>query len=324
MKSFSNDIKLEVVSILPDSILEAQAELSAIIKTCGEIRLSNGKEIIVITTEIVELYYLINSILKMIYNEEAELELLDETAFSRGSRYEIYIPEEVSKDCLLSCELMHYDEEKYLCFTEGISKYLVEDLESAKCYIRGAILGAFTCNIVLTNDNGEIETKTNGYHAEFVFDKHNMAVDFGSLLAQFEILSKCVERKGLYVVYVKDLEMISDLLALAGASKSVMALQNESTYRSFKNKINRQNNCITGNLNKVVNASIREVNAIKTIIATIGLESLDNNLNETAMLRLNNPEASIEELVNLSGGTITKSGLYHRLKKLEKIAKELQ
>ena len=114
------------------------------------------------------------------------------------------------------------------------------------------------------------------------------------------------------------------MLALVGATKGVLKLQNESVVRSIRNTVNRQTNCISANLTKIVDASVRETDAINIISETIGLDKLDAPLQEVAFLRLANPEESLDSLVKLSGGKISKSGLYHRLKKLEKIANELK
>ena len=88
--------------------------------------------------------------------------------------------------------------------------------------------------------------------------------------------------------------------------------------------MNRQNNCLNANLNKTVNASVRQLNAIKIIQDNVGLETLSENLMELALLRLANPEASLEELRSLCTEPLTKSGINHRFTKIMNIAKDIE
>jgi len=143
------------------------------------------------------------------------------------------------------------------------------------------------------------------------------------LLADFDIISKMIKRKNNFVVYVKGLDMISDLFALVGATKGSLKLQNEGVLRSVRNNINRQNNCINANLTKTVDASVKQMQIIDKIKNTIGIDALDDNLKDVVFLRLANPEESLDALVKLSPKKISKSGLYHRFKKLEEIASKL-
>lgn len=322
MISFSYQVKKETSLLEVADQDEALSELSAIIRASGEIQLAKHGKKIIIKTEIAELCDKIDKMLLLLYGKQTTRTVSDELTFSKNKRYILDFPAEITNQLLLDTEIMYYDEEKYLCHNTNISRYLVQEESLAKSYIRGAFEGCFTCNISLSEASNS--AKTTGYHAEFVFNSESIAQDFSLLLADFDIMSKMVERKGLFVVYIKDFEMISDLFALVGASKSVLELQNENALRSLRNTVNRQTNCISANLTKTVDASIKEVEAIKIIQETIGLETLDPSLLTVANLRLANPEESLDGLVKLSTEKISKSGLYHRLKKLQKIAKELK
>lgn len=320
MSSFSYQVKKEVASILPSSQDEALSELSAIIKTSGEISLAKDKKIIC-KTEIKEVADKINYILNMLYGKTAMVSLSADNSFNKKDRYQLDFPTEITQQVLLDTEIMYYDE-TYLCFNSGISKYIVAEESLSRAYIKGAFESAFTCNISLSEASAT--AKNTGYHAEFVFNSEQLAQDFSLLLADFELISKIVERKNAFVVYIKDCEMISDLLSLVGASQGVFDLQNENVLRSIRNNANRQTNCISANIAKTVDASVRQMEAIKTIDSLIGLDKLDQSLLDAVNLRLANPEESLDNLVKLSTNNISKSGLYHRFQKLEKIAKELK
>ena len=324
MDSFSYELKNEVAQIIPNGD-ESISELSAIIKTCGEIIKSGAKQSIAIYTELERVATLVENIIKNFYGVEIKKSLVS-VAFSKNNRFEILIPEDISQQVLLDTEIMQYDENKYLTFLQGISRYQIDEEAKELAFLRGVFLGSFSCNINLdkSNSNG-LHGKNNhsGYHAEFVFSNEAFAQDFCFLLADFDIISKMTRRNNRYVVYVKGVDMVSDLFALSGATNGVLRLQNESVLRSIANNVNRQNNCISANLTKTVDASVKQMQIIDKIKHTMGFDALDESLKETVYLRLANPEESLDALVKLSNNKITKSGLYHRFKKLEEIANKL-
>ena len=91
----------------------------------------------------------------------------------------------------------------------------------------------------------------------------------------------------------------------------------------MNNQINRVVNCETANLSKIVNTAVRQVEAIKKIKNKLGFNNLPDNLKEIAEVRLKNPEVSLMELGKLLNPPLGKSGVNHRLKKLEEIAESL-
>lgn len=322
--TFSHQARQEAAVLLQENECCFLAELSAIIRCTSQIKLINGKFGILISTEIPELYEKVNAILERLYGFSVELELADDESFIHNVRYEIFIEPEHAEQILTDTGITSFDSEHRVIFNDGIDKYVTGDACCKKAYIRGAFIGCSTNNIVLSAINNQNTRNSSGYHLEFVFSSEKLASDFLELLAQFELLAKKIKRKGSFIVYIKEAETISDLLATIGLNKAVMDLQNEITLRSLRNNINRQNNCLTGNITKTVNASIRQIRAINVIKETIGLENLTPELQQTAMLRLANEDESLDRLVKLSPKPISKSGLSHRLKKLISIAEDLQ
>ena len=322
MNSFSYKLKNEVAQIIPTGD-ESISELSAIIKSSGEIIKSNGQQKIVVYTELESVTNLLDSIINNFYGVCIE-KVQNNVSFLKTDRFEITIPSSIAQQVLLDTEVLQFDENKYLNFVHGISKYQIDEEVKEMAFLRGVFLGAFSCNINPEKSDNSRSTKNHsGYHAEFVFSNEIFAQDFCFLLADFDIISKLIKRQNRFVVYVKGLDMISDLFALVGATKGVLSLQNESILRSIRNNVNRQNNCINANLTKTVDASVKQMQIIDKIKNTIGFDALDESLKETIYLRLANPEESLDALVKLSNNKITKSGLYHRFKKLEDIAKKL-
>ena len=138
---------------------------------------------------------------------------------------------------------------------------------------------------------------------------------------KYDIKSNMIEKNNQYSIYLKDSEEISKFLALIGASKSVLKFEEIRVQREMNNKINRIVNCETANLNKVINASVEQINAIKKLKETGEFKKLDNSLKEIAELRLEHPDMSLESLGKLLKEPIGKSGVNYRLKKIIQLSK---
>ena len=127
--------------------------------------------------------------------------------------------------------------------------------------------------------------------------------------------SKIVCRKNSYVVYLKESEQISDLLSHIGAFQALLSLQNTKILKQMRNNVNRIVNCETANLSKTVNAAVRQVENIKLIQQKIGISKLPANLQQIALLRVENEDLTLKELGELLDPPISKSGVNHRLKR---------
>ena len=150
------------------------------------------------------------------------------------------------------------------------------------------------------------------------------AVLLQEMMASFHIFARVVARKKSFITYVKEGSQIVDLLAVMGASVSLMNLENIRIVKEMRNSVNRQVNCETANLNKTISASLNQVEDIRLIEARLGFENLSEPLAQLAVLRLSYPEASLKELGDMSKPQIGKSGVNHRLRKLSMIADELR
>lgn len=192
----------------------------------------------------------------------------------------------------------------------GIADTLIEQEHCKASYIKGAFLGA-----------GSVSLKT-GYHLEFNLSSVDMANDLSAILNYFGINSKTTTHNEKYVVYVKDNVSVSDCLALMGANSAVLALNNEVVLRDIRKQSNRINNCDYANINKTVNASVRQVSDIKLIEKKLGLTSLNPKLREMAIARVDNPDATFADLAIML--SIPKSTVKNRLNKLSEIASQLK
>ena len=319
--SFSKESKLNIINEKIEEGECAIAFLSGLFHSNGELSMKNGKWQGNIVTEIKELFPYVVEIVKRLYGEELTLQIEDNYVINKTTYYSITFPEAIAERVLVDCGILWLGQSGYEIDFE-INDNIVCDEATQIAFIKGAYIGASTSSIRISEE--ESKKTTSGYHLEFTSHNYKFLSGLSSLLAEFNIIAKLVQRKTLFVLYVKEADMIKDLLALLGAHDSVLTLSNEMITREKRNMVNRQVNCINANISRTIEASLRQVEAINTIISTIGLEALPEDLQEVAFLRLANPEESLEELIQLSNITLTRSGLNHRLRKLQKIANTLK
>lgn len=185
-----------------------------------------------------------------------------------------------------------------------------------RAFIKGMFLGSGHCTIP------EIVGSTTRYHLEVVFTHKVPAGEFAGYLAEYNILAKTITRRGKTVVYVKSSNEIKDFLALLNAPKAVLKITDVMIANEIVNDANRKRNCDMANLSKSVVANEKYSSKIKTLIDTVGLEELPEEIRTVAIARLENPTDTLSELAERLN--ITKSCLNHRLRKIASLADELE
>lgn len=319
--SFSRQSKEELLQKAYEDDACALSFLSGLFHSCGEIQKKDNKICVKLVSDVESLFTYVKNIVKKLYGDDVDFEISESFNINKNTYYEVSFEIEKFKSLLLDVGVIDFDDGG-LTFKFSVDKNLLIEDESCRAFIKGVYVGCATSSIKLSSDASQ--SCGSGYHLEFVSTRHDFLLSLSELLAQYSIIGKIFERKNSFVLYVKDVNTIQDLLALVGASDSVLALSNEIVTRELRNKVNRQVNCMSANINKTVEASLKQTNAINTIIETVGLESLSEDLQEVAILRLANPEESLDELLKLSTIKLTRSGLNHRFRKIIKIASTLE
>ena len=172
--------------------------------------------------------------------------------------------------------------------------------------------------------SGSMNDPNKKYHLEIMFKTKKKAEEMQTLLNNFNINAKIIKREKDYMLYLKDGEEISEFLALIGANSSVIKFEEIRVLKETRNDINRLVNCETANLNKTINAAVKQIEDIKLIKKKRKFSNLPENLQEIAELRIANPDVSLVELGKMLSEPIGKSGVNHRLKKLSTIAEDLR
>lgn len=294
--SFSSDVKNEISKFCASSNCNI-AEITAIINMCGHIIVCCDIIFIKVQSENILVIKRYSNLLKKIFNIVGEVK--------KSGHIYIVLTKNINSKIILK--------KANIDISNSINPINLKRVCCKKAYIRGAFLSS-----------GSVSNPEKSYHLEFVNNNYRNIIDLQKLINHFDIESKIVERKGHFVIYLKEGEKIVDLLNVIGAHISLMKLENLRIIKDMRNNVNRMVNCETANLNKTVCASVKQLEDIQYIQNTIGLNSLPKVLEDTANSRIMFPDASLKELGEKLSPPIGKSGVNHRLKKISNIAENLK
>lgn len=311
--SFSGSVKEELLRH-EDSARHCQiAELAAMIAFNGEIVRLPSKDIILrMSSENESIIRKCFTLLGKTFTINGEVSI-DEKIVRKNNRFTIDIEDpETTVKVLQAIKVLTADRRPV--HSDGLVSSMVIQ---KNCCRRAFLRGAFLCA-------GSISDPEKFYHFEIVCTTPAKALQLQEIIQSFEIDAKIVKRKKYHVVYVKEGAQIVELLGLMGAGVSLMNLENVRILKGMRNTVNRKVNCETANINKTVNAAVKQMEDIIYIRDTVGLHRLPENLEETALLRLEYPQASLKELGTLLSIPVGKSGINHRLRKICSIAEGLR
>ncbi|KOA19599.1 putative sporulation transcription regulator WhiA [Clostridium homopropionicum DSM 5847] len=312
--SFSSKVKNEVCRQVNLSREQALAMLSGIMKVSGTLGFSGDMKMnFRISTENPAIARLTFRLLKEHFNIHTKIFVKKSNSLKKNNIYSVIIDNEMGVRELLKEVGVLTEEEGMIALDYSIPEKIIKDDECKRVFIRGVFLGG-----------GSISNPEKTYHLEFVTHHEQYAEELCHVINSYGLNSKVIQRKGSYVIYLKEGEQIVDLLNVIGAHESLLELENVRIMKEMRNNVNRLVNCETANLSKTVNAAVRQIESIKLIEKEIGLKRLPKNLRDVAELRLIYPNESLKELGEMIDPPVGKSGVNHRLRKIEKIAEELR
>ncbi len=190
---------------------------------------------------------------------------------------------------------------------------VLEDSCCRASFLRGAFLAG-----------GSLTDPEKSYHLELATAHYNVSRETFSILLELSFAPKDADRAGNHIIYFKQSETIEDFLTLLGAPLSAMDIMSAKVEKDMRNAVNRRVNCDSANADKIVLAAQEQLEAIRRLERSFGLEELPEKLQEAALLRIANPEASLSDLAALAMPPVSKSCLSHRLKKLMSLETEKQ
>lgn len=287
----------------------AKAELAALIRMNGSLSINNQQFVLNVQTENAAIARRIYSLLKDHYDVRSELLVRRKMKLKKNNVYIVRLKQE-TKRVLLDLDIMDG-----LMFQSHVSDEIMGNTQKMRSYLRGAFMASGSIN----------NPETSRYHLEIysIYEEHNQ--DICDMLNAYGLNARALERRNGYISYLKGAEKIADFLTLIGATNSMLKFEDVRIVRDMRNSVNRLVNCETANMNKTIDAASKQIDNIEFIQDRVGLQALPEKLQEIAELRLEHPEVSLKELGEMiPSGAISKSGINHRIRKINEFADHLR
>ena len=298
--SFSSNVKAEICRYFPQKRCCALAQCFGVLLFCNSFN-SDGIRII---TESREFAMILPKLFKKAFN--ISFDQLPEEDSAGKLNFQI-------TDSLKISRIMgEYGFDPKDTLSMHINLPVVEEDCCKASFLRGAFLAG-----------GSVTDPLKGYHMELATTHQSVAREGYALICEaVGFYPKNAARGGGQVLYLKQSDRISDFLIYLGAPVGAMGIMEAKLEKELKNKVVRRCNCDDANTSKVVEAAQEQLSAIRTLREMGILESLPVKLQQAAIGREENPEASLTELASIMEPPITKPAMSHRLKKLVELARE--
>ena len=278
------------------------------IKMSGSLGLASSGLTLSVTTENAKIARHLYELLLDLYQVKSEIRHHQKTNLRKNRVYTVFLDQKVD-ETLSDLHLA----DSFFGIEAGIDQAILSDDEASRAYLRGAFLS-----------NGSMREPDSGkYQLEILSVYLDHAEDLAALMWRFLLDAKTIERKKGAVTYLQRAEDIMDFLIVIGAMEAMAEFESLKLMREARNDLNRANNAETANIARTVTASMKTINNIAKISDNIGIESLPVDLQEVAQLRIQHPDYCIQQLADSLSRPLTKSGVNHRLRKINKIADEL-
>ncbi|PET71351.1 DNA-binding protein WhiA [Bacillus sp. AFS001701] len=307
--SFASETKKELTTIeIKDCC--SKSELSSLIRMNGSLSIANRQFIVDVVTENAAIARRIYVLIKRVYDVDVELLVRKKMRLKKNNVYIVRIKEEakhILNDLYITGE--------GFTFTNEIAKELIAKKCCKRSYLRGAFLAGGSVN----------NPETSSYHLEIFSLYKEHTEEICRLMNEFGLNAKTLERRKGYITYLKEAEKITEFLNVVGAHSALLRFEDIRILRDMRNSVNRLVNCETANLNKTISAAFRQIENIRYIQNSVGLDILPPKLREIAELRVAYEDVTLKELGEMvSSGAISKSGINHRLRKIDEIADKLR
>ena len=287
-----------------------KAFLSGVFFAIGSLTIRGRDMVVSLSTENEQLLKVVQSIMQTRYGEYCEYAPVYNNKVKNKTVFEMVVH---CTDAMYDAHVLVND--GGMTLADSIHPSVAEKDCCSRSFVKGLFVGCGTASFPPENSNS-------GYHLEFFVSRPAVADSLAEFLRTKGFHFKQSTRGDGVVVYVKDSGTVADLLSYMDAPQSLFELENLLVNKSIRNTVNRQQNCYIANLGKAVAASVKQVKAIEYIEREKGLDYLPDNLAAVARARLADTSASLEELSEQFEG-LTKSGIAHRLRKIEQIAKKI-
>ena len=306
--SYSFDVKEDILKFNTEAS-QHLVELQALLRFSGEVIISNPIKLSFTSTNMHVIRYFIKLVKQFYTDVEYEITSRQQQKLNKQTFY----------SCVISNSAKTIIEDLGILDPVPFNKEdIMDSLELIVAYLRGAFLAKGSVNDPITSN----------YHLEIVTDKESEALFVQRIMNHYEINARITKRKNSLLVYIKEKDTIIDFLRRLGANVTMNEFENIVIKRGLAADVNRLLNIDVANQQKTNNASKEQLKYIKYIEMNFQLDKLDPKLLMVMKVRKDNPEASLNELVEIINEiyeeNITKSGLNHRFRKLKELALDFE
>ncbi len=307
--SFSSDTKNELVKVRNVSTSAAVCELMGAVAFGGRLRRDNGVFKVLTITENPKVARRIFQLMKDSASVVSKIKI--HKTNKNNIFYHVYAENEDAVSLLINLGFIVKPSDINYLTTLRVNTEYIDKPAKMKAFLRGAFL-----------TSGAVMSPDKKYHMEFATSSYGLHNDLFTVMKALGLKPRIVVRSGNMVIYFKNSEEIADILTLMGAYKVLMDFHNAKIIKEIRNNVNRTMNCEAANLQKMVDASMEQVAAINKLIEKNKFDTLPDNLKEVARLRLEYREHSLKELGEMLDPPLGKSGVNHRLRKIQEIAEK--
>lgn len=307
--SFTAEVKDELARVPPVCSHCEKATLAALVRIEGTLFFSGqGTYRIEIATDAPSVARLIIKLLHELYHLKTEL-TVRRSVLHKTPNYLIEVPAQPHlADSLRDMGVLS---------GEGLELGIKDELVAKECctaaYLRGAFLGS-----------GFVSDPRGDFHFEITVENEDLAEGLVELLERKDINARVMQRRSSYMVYLKSGAAILEFLAFTGAHQSALSMENARVIKSVRNDVNRMTNAEIANQAKAANASVDQIYAIRAVLEAHGMDNLPPALQEFIRLRVTYPDATLKELGERATPPLSKSAVYHRVRRIEQMAREIR
>ncbi len=308
--SFTAQVKDELARVVPGCGACEKATLAALVRIEGTLFVSGPDRYRVeLATDAPAAARLVVRLLHSIYRLKTNL-TMRRSVLHKTPNYLIEVPAQAHlADSLRDMGVLSVEGGLEM----GIKESLVARPCCAAAYLRGAFLGS-----------GFISNPKSDFHFEITVESESLAAGLVELLARKDIGARIMQRRNSYMVYLKSGASILEFLAWTGAHQAALSMEEERVVKSVRNDVNRMINAEMANQAKAAGAAVGQIHTIRTVVEHYGMEELPPALQDFIRLRVTYPEASLKELGERANPPLSKSAVYHRVRRIEQMAAEIE
>lgn len=310
--SFTTRVKEDITfNVLEYSFPRKRAILAALIKHSGRLRLREGEEQLIISTENAKVAKYTYQLVKELFAVEPTFSYLTNRKFGKKMKFEVVVSSKIAKI---------FDELKLDFYATSVTRKIVYSDDTLAGYFTGAFLGSGSMTSPLSKN----------YHLEIVTNNEKYATWLTNALERFtktRFSAKVTKRRDKFVMYLKRSDQIAEFLVFIGAANASLEFESVRIDRDMQNTTNRMFICDEANYKKTLQSSAQHIENIKIVKKHYG-DTPEGNIKLGALmkLRLEHDDSTLNELAELltnelnAEKPISKGNVNHLLIKLRELA----